>query len=231
MSKNFDETVRPQSDKREEWIQEIRRERLQGIAEGARSALRLASSLAVSFPGRNECPGTHCSLIQQEEREDSSCQICHRVLDKKDGGEDGVTRTERESDSRRRLEKWQTCWCCQDQQRVCRMAQASAEKLKHTGPAEKERVASVHRESSWQECRSCPCQKEKEQSRLSKAPDHEWGESQGVREPHLGERGGSEREHGVERVDSTVNEGRFQVGQGGQARRASLEQVEGSMSG
>ena len=42
---------------------------------------------------------------------------------------------------------------------------------------------------------------------------------------------GSEREHGVGRVDSTVNEGRFQGGQGGQARRASLEQVEGSMSG
>ena len=43
--------------------------------------------------------------------------------------------------------------------------------------------------------------------------------------------GGSEREHGVVRVDSTVKEGRFQGGQGGHARRASLEQVEGSMSG
>ena len=40
-------------------------------------------------------------------------------------------------------EKWQTCWCCRDQQRTCRMAQASAEKLVHGGPAEKERVASV----------------------------------------------------------------------------------------
>ena len=40
-------------------------------------------------------------------------------------------------------EKWQTLWCCRDQQRACRMAQASAEKLEHTGPAEKERVASV----------------------------------------------------------------------------------------
>ena len=30
-----------------------------------------------------------------------------------------------------------------------------------------------HRESSWQERRSRPCQKEKDQSRLSKAPDHE----------------------------------------------------------
>ena len=43
--------------------------------------------------------------------------------------------------------------------------------------------------------------------------------------------GGSEREHEKERVDSTVNESRFQGGKGGQATRASLEQVEGSMSG
>ena len=43
--------------------------------------------------------------------------------------------------------------------------------------------------------------------------------------------GGSEREHRVERMDSTVNEGRFQERKEGQARRASLEQVEESMSG
>ena len=137
MSKNFDETVRLQSEIRREWIREIRGERLQGIAEGASSASRLASSSAVSFPGRNDCPGTHCSLIEQEEREDRSCQICHRVWDnRKDEGEDRVARTERESHSRRREEKWLTCWCCRDQQRACRMAQASAEKLEHTGPAE-----------------------------------------------------------------------------------------------
>ena len=54
-----------------------------------------------------------------------------------------MARTERESDNSRREEKWQTCWCCRDQQRACRMAQASVEKLEHTGPAKKERVASV----------------------------------------------------------------------------------------
>ena len=74
VSKNFDETVRLQSEKRQEWIREIRGERLQGIAEGASSAPRLASSSAAPFLGRNECPETHCSLIEQEEREDSSCQ-------------------------------------------------------------------------------------------------------------------------------------------------------------
>ena len=78
MSKNLDETVRLQSEKKEEWIREIRGERLQGIAEGVSNAPRLASSSAASFPGRNECPGTHCSLIEQE-REDSFYQICHRV--------------------------------------------------------------------------------------------------------------------------------------------------------
>ena len=82
-------------------------------------------------------------------------------------------------------------------------------------------------ESNWQERRSRPCQKEKEQSRLSKAPDHEGGrELRWARAPPWREIRGSEREHGEERVDSTVNEGRFQGGQGGQATTASLEQVE-----
>ena len=47
----------------------------------------------------------------------------------------------------------------------------------------------------------------------------------------MGERRGSEREHGEERVDSEVMEGRFQGGKGGHARKASLGDVEGSMSG
>ena len=77
MSKYLEETERLESEIRREWIREIGGERLHGRAEGASSAPRLASSSAASFSGRNECPGTHCSLIEQE-REDSSCQICHR---------------------------------------------------------------------------------------------------------------------------------------------------------
>ena len=118
MSKNLDETARLRSEK-------SGYERLQGIAEGASSAPDLASLSAASFPGRNECPGAHCSLIEQEELEDQE------------------VRTERESDKSRREEKWQTCWCCRDQQRACIMAQASAQKLEHTGPTEKERVGLV----------------------------------------------------------------------------------------
>ena len=78
MSKNFDETVRLQSEIRQEWICEITEEKLQGTAEGASSAPHLASLSAASFLGRIESPETHCCQIEQEEREDSSCQICQR---------------------------------------------------------------------------------------------------------------------------------------------------------
>ena len=54
-----------------------------------------------------------------------------------------MVRTEQESHRRRREVKWQTCWFCRVQQRACRMAQASEEKVWHTEHAEKERVASV----------------------------------------------------------------------------------------
>ena len=74
-SKNLDETVCLQSKKRQELIRE---RRLQGTAEGASSVPCLASSSAALFPRRNECPRTHCSLIEQEDREDSSCQICQK---------------------------------------------------------------------------------------------------------------------------------------------------------
>ena len=63
MSKNLDETVRLQSEKREESIREIRGERLHRIAEGASSDARLTNLSAASFSGRNDCPGTHSSLI------------------------------------------------------------------------------------------------------------------------------------------------------------------------
>ena len=39
----------------------------------------------------------------------------------------------------------------------------------------------------------------------------------------------SKREHGEERVDSTVKKGRFQGGEGEQERIASLGEVEGNM--
>ena len=103
--------------------------------------------------------------------------------------------------------------------------------LKIPGLPKRKEWPQCHRESSWQERRSRLCQKKKEQSRLSRVPDHDGGESQDGREPHLGERGGSEREHEEERVDSTVKEGRFQGEKERQARRAFLGEVKGGMSG
>ena len=47
----------------------------------------------------------------------------------------------------------------------------------------------------------------------------------------LARKGGSEREHGEKRVDSTMKKGMIQEGPGGEARRASRGEVEGSMSG
>ena len=97
-SKNLKETVRLQSEKRQEWIREIK-ERLQGIAEGTSSVLRLASSSAASFPGRNECLGTHCSLMIQEDREKTVPTRSAREIVVKGKME---KRTERDSDRRRR---------------------------------------------------------------------------------------------------------------------------------
>ena len=55
------------------------------------------------------------------------------------------------------------------------MAQASAEKLEHTGPAKIKGWPQCYKESSWQVRQSHLCQKEKEQSRLFKAPDRKEG--------------------------------------------------------
>ena len=61
-----------------------------------------------------------------------------------------MARTKRVSDNRKREKKWHACWCCRDQQRACRMAQALAGKLEHTGTAEKKELPQCHRESIWQ---------------------------------------------------------------------------------
>ena len=64
------------------------------------------------------------------------------------------------------------------------MAQASAEKLEHTGPAEKERVASASQREQLARMPELPCQKVKEQSRLSRVEDRE-GERVKMSESHI----------------------------------------------
>ena len=82
------------SSPRKEWIRE---KRLQGIAVGRSSAHSLANSLPASFPGRNECPRTHCSLIAQWKE-----TVPTREFEVKDGGEErrgrlvGAAKTSRE---------------------------------------------------------------------------------------------------------------------------------------
>ena len=70
------------------------------------------------------------------------------------------------------------------------MAQVLAENFEHTELAENERVASMPQREQLASTPELPSPKTKEQSHLSRLPDCEVGESQGEREPHLGERGG-----------------------------------------
>ena len=184
MSKNFDETVRLQSEKRQEWIREIRGERQQEIAENTNSAPHLASSSAASFPGRNECLGTHCSLIVQEEREDSSCQTYHKASDKrKDGGGQNESQIEKKQKRSGRV-----VGAAETSKERAEWHRLQRKNLNILGLLKRKEWPQCHRESSWQVRQSRLCQEEKEQSRLSRVPDHEGGESQGGREPHLGER-------------------------------------------
>ena len=138
--------------------------------------------------------------------------------------------TERESGKRRREEKWHTCWCCRDQQRACRMAQASTEKLEHTGLAEKERVVSVPQTEQLASTPEPPLPKGKRNRAV--CPKHHIVRWERVKVSESGtlarDREGSEREYEEERVDSTVKEDKFQGGQGEQARRAFLGEVKGS---
>ena len=127
--------------------------------------------ISTSFPEKNECSGTNCSLTVQEER-----TVPARETEVK-----GKTKERtgwRESDGGRRDEKWQTYWCYRDQQIACRMAMASAEKLGHTGSAEKE-WPQFHNNSSSQIRQSLLCRIEKEQSHLSRSQNREESESQG----------------------------------------------------
>ena len=172
------------------------------------SAPRLASSSAALFPGRNECPGTHCSLIEQEERETVPARSAREMREKG---------------------KWRTGWRGQNESQIegeekksGRLVGAAETSKEH---AEWRRLQQrnlnildllkrkewprCHRESSWQVHQSRPCQKEKEQSRQSRVPDHEGGESQSEREPHLGQREGSRAGAWRGRVDSKVKEGRL----------------------
>ena len=62
-----------------QWASNTRKEKVdtkekrRETAESTSNTSRLASLSAASYPMRNECPGTHCSLIVQEGRKGSFC--------------------------------------------------------------------------------------------------------------------------------------------------------------
>ena len=108
VSKNFNEIVRVQSEKRRGWIGKIKGERLPGIAESTSSDPRLASSSTASFPGRSECPGTHCSLIEKKKKTVPAKSAREIEVKGKTGKK---TRWRGQSESQRGgEEKWQTSW-------------------------------------------------------------------------------------------------------------------------
>ena len=94
-----------------------------------------------------------------------------------------------------------------DQQRACRMAQTSSEKLKHTGPAKKERVATMPQREQLASTPEPLFPNEKEQSRLS---DHQIARCERVKVSEsrilAREREGSEREQGEESIGFRVKE-------------------------
>ena len=80
------------------------------------------------------------------------------------------------------------------------MAQASAEKLEHTGPAEKKRVASVPQREQLARTPEPPMPKRKRNRAVSPEYQIMRGETVKVGESRtLAREGGSEREHGEEK--------------------------------
>ena len=77
MSKNLDEIVPLQSEKKDKRGYKRYEERNQKRMQKTRVVLPVwPAHQPRRFLGKNECPGTHCSLIVQKERKGSFFQIC-----------------------------------------------------------------------------------------------------------------------------------------------------------
>ena len=144
-----------------------------------------------------------------------------------------MARTERESKRRRRKEKWQTCLCCQDRQRACKMAQASTEKLRSYWACRKGKSGLSAIEKAVGKYAGAAFAKKKRNRAI--CSDHQvvrWERVKVSESCTLAkERRGTEQEHGEERVDFTVKKGRFQEVEGGKAKRTFLGGVGESLSG
>ena len=129
-----------------------------------------------------------------------------------------MARTKRESERRRNK---RLVGAAETQWGACRMTQTSAEKLRVDSAQQSEHFASTP---------DPPLQRKRNRAIC---PDYlivRW-ESVKVSESRtLAREGRSEREHGEERVDFTVQKGRFQGREEGHAKKTSLAVVENSIS-
>ena len=105
-----------------------------------------------------------------------------------------MVRTERESDSSRR--EMAALLVLPRPAKSVKYGAGFREKLKHTGPAEKERVASVPQREQLARTLEAPLPRRKRNRAPSVQSTRLWGrrESQGGGEPHLGEREGDQSE-------------------------------------
>ena len=111
---------------------------------------------------------------------------------RKDGGEDSVARVGEKEKRNGRLDD-----AAETSAELAEWCRLPRKDLNVLGLPKRKAWLQCQKVSSWQGHQSRFCQKKKEQSRLSRVPDREVGESQGEREPHLGERQSeSDREHG-----------------------------------
>ena len=79
--------------------------------------------------------------------------------------------TERGSDRRRRDEKWQTCSVAETSKELAECRWFQRKNLSILNLLKRKGWPQCQRESNCQVRQSLPCQKEKEQSLLSRAPD------------------------------------------------------------
>ena len=93
-----------------------------------------------------------------------------------------MARTEQESDNSRRERNSRLVGAAETSKERAEWRRLQRKNLSMLSLPKRKEWSQCHRESSWQERRSHPCQKEKEQSRLSRVPDHEGEESQDERE-------------------------------------------------
>ena len=105
------------------------------------------------------------------------------------------------------------------------MVQVSAEKPEHTVPAEKERVASVPQREQCASTLEPPLPNGKKQSCMSRASDHKGRESQGEREPHLGEKERAIRARAWRGKDGLHVEGRLVAKRRESASEVSLSKI------